>query len=180
MTEQWTFQPGSPESRALLQWHRSLLPQVTEEGKRVKGDTAGRAELRRARSPFDVALVPAYHRLLDALEVSSHRDREILAVIAGLAAHVKTHQADATFATQMGQPKEGKSSAPLHELRFRRLLACETREALYQHLIRVLRLLDGRANLASLAYDLYWWEHPNRRTRKQWAYEYYKVAPKAA
>lgn len=170
MSHQLTFGPDTPERKTLRDWHQSL-----------EDDKGGRAYLRRAKSPLGVAFVPAYHRLLHALQdTGAYVDREAVATIAGLAAHVKQDRPEAVLAAQMGQPKEGKSSAPVHELRFRRLLTYDTRDELYQPLTRALRLLDGQANLASLAHDVYWWEHPNRRTRKQWAYDYYSVAPKAA
>lgn len=170
MSRRLTFESDTPERQALRAWHHGL-----------EDDKGGRALLRRARSPLDVAFVPAYHRLLHALQnTGTSVKREALAAVAGLAAHVKEDRPEAVFAAQMGKPKEGKSPAPVHELRFRRLLTYDTRDKLYPHLTRALRLLDGRANLASLAADVYWWEHPNRRSRKQWAYEYYAVAPKKA
>lgn len=170
MSNHLNFRPDSPGQKVLLTWHQSL-----EE---TKGD---RALLRRAPSPLEVIFVPAYHRLLHALrDTGAWVNEEALAAVAGLAAHVREHRPDASLPTQMGRPKEGRSTAVVHEHRFQRLLTHETRDELYQPMIRVIRLLDGRVHLTSLADDVYWWEQPGDSIRKRWAYKYYDVAPKAS
>jgi len=55
-------------------------------------------------------------------------------------------------------------------LRFRRLLAINTREELYHAMIRIIRLLGGTVNVCDLAKTVYWW---NEETKKRLAYDYY-------
>lgn len=64
-----------------------------------------------------------------------------------------------------------ESSQPaLSEIRFRRLLLAAPGEELLIMIIRVLAQVDGRANIARLAQDVFWW---NDNTRERWAFEYY-------
>ena len=101
--------------------------------------------------------------------------REALASVAGLASHVKGNiGTDKRIAQLMARPRAGGGGAKVSGLRFRRLLAVTERDELYPLLIRVIRLLDGKVNLVSLANSAYWW---NEITRKQWAYDYYATAP---
>src|SRR5262245_46579657 len=78
----------------LLDWWRGL-----------EADKGERAELKRAESPLRVAFSPAYHDLLRRLQESGYRlspvDHERLAVLAGIAAHVKQHIYNTPFARQM-------------------------------------------------------------------------------
>jgi len=121
-----------------------------------------RAELRRAHNITEVAFSPAYHRLYKELPQA---DKEKLACVAGICAHVKENS-EAFFAKQMA---EGNKS----DLRFRRLLAIENREELYHAMIRIVRLLGGTVNVCDLAKTIYWW---NENTKKRLAYDYYANA----
>lgn len=148
-------------------------------------DRGSRAQLRRLASIEGVVLVPAYHRLLRRLEETMGEDaldRERIAQIAGLLAHVKEDddgRADnegkpVPLPTQMARPRPGGSRPRVSPLRFRRLLAAETPDERFTQLLRAIRLLDRRLNLADLAKAVYGWEQdPNLRRR--WAYDYYKV-----
>lgn len=135
-----------------------------------------RAVLRRASSPTEVVFSPAYHHLLGQLQQQEYKvKREALAMVAGLAAHVKIDAGtDKSMAQLMASPRPGGTGAKVSGLRFRRLLAVTGRVELYPLLIRVIRLLDSKVNLVSLANSTYWW---NEITRKQWAYDYYATAP---
>lgn len=159
------FQEGDDSATILRAWWESL--------EREKGE---RAFLRRASYPAEVVFSPAYHRLLSQLwQHDCKVKREPLAVIAGLATHVKEDTGSVrNIAQQMASPKPGGNGARLSGLRFRRLLAVNQWEELYPLMIRVIRLLGGRVNLISLANAVYWW---NERTRKEWAYDYYSTAP---
>ena len=73
------------------------------------------------------------------------------------------------------QMAESKGGTPLvSELRFRRLLQERDIDRLYASLIRVLRMLNRKANPLRLAQDVYYW---NDRTRKEWAYAYFPRVP---
>jgi CRISPR system Cascade subunit CasB len=65
-------------------------------------------------------------------------------------------------------------SAPLSGLRFRRLVQIEDRAVLFRKLIRTLRLLGGRANVADLADAVFFW---NDKRRRDWSLAYYQHAP---
>jgi CRISPR system Cascade subunit CasB len=95
-------------------------------------------------------------------------------IAAGLAALVREDLPNGSFAQQMAQSKPGGSNARISGLRFRRLLKHQSRDELYPALARVVRGLDGRANLADLAESVYWW---GEGIRKRWAFDYYTTAP---
>jgi CRISPR system Cascade subunit CasB len=161
------FTEGDESSGLLISWWEGLGQ-----------DRGERANLRRAAGPSDVAFGSAFHRLLGRLRGQGYflgSDGTVaLAAVAGLAAHVKSHIAGASIAQQMATPKSLGAGARVSGLRFRRLLAVSDREELYPLLIRVVRLLDGRVNLVSLANAAFWW---NERAKRDWAYDYYATAP---
>lgn len=161
------FTEGDESSALLIAWWEAL-----------DQDRGERANLRRAAQPAEVAFGPSFHRLLGACRRQGYSvgtdAATALAAVAGVAAHVKSHIGGASIAQQMAMPKSRGSGARVSGLRFRRLLAVSSREELYPLLIRVVRLLDGRTNLVSLANAAFWW---NERTKKDWAYDYYATAP---
>ena len=170
--------PNDPQDASytiLLDWWTAL-----------EADKGERAELKRAENPLRVAFSPAYHDLLHRLQEAGYRlgtgGRERLAVLAGLAAHVKQHTDNGrSLATQMGSPKPGSDKATVSELRFRRILATDDLDDLYTQLRRAISLLDGTANLIDLARVLFRWrpiaEQNPYDPRKNWAYDYYAAAP---
>jgi len=129
----------------------------------LENDKGGRAQLRRAANTSEVVFSPAYHRLYN--EVSA-ADKERLALIAGLCAHIKDNS-DVSFARQMAEGDKVSS------LRFRRLLAINDRDELYHAMIRFIRMLGGVVNVCDLAKTVYWW---NDKTKKRLAYDYYAQA----
>ncbi len=157
------FSPDNAAGQQLAQWHRALADN--------RGD---RAALRRCGSLVEVAFVPAFHQLSRALRVAVDApvNPDRLLAVAGLVAIVKQPIAS-PLPRQMAAPTVGKNQ-PVSELRFRRLLQCQTQEDLFNALRRVLHLLDDQANLCDLANSVYGW---NERTRKQWAYSYYSALP---
>lgn len=159
------FQKGDDSATILCSWW-----------KRLEQDRGERAVLRRASSLTEVVFSPAYHHLLDQLQKQEYTvSREAVAAVVGLASHVKEDiGTDKSIAQLMAGSRPSGSGAKVSGLRFRRLLAVTGRDELYPLLIRVIRLLDGKVNLVSLANAAYWW---NEITRKQWAYDYYATAP---
>jgi CRISPR system Cascade subunit CasB len=149
------------ERKALKEWYDAL-----------QKNTGARARLRRAATPDDVAFEPELHRLLALLRpgfnVQHPTVRRKLQALAGLAARVREHSDESSFARQM---------APVvSEPRFRRLLTTTSLEDRYAQLARVIQLLKGRVNLWSLADAVYDWDD-DPDLRQQWAYEYYEAAP---
>lgn len=167
MTHYLNFRDEGPRER-LHRWWRSL-----------EHDRGGRAELRRCRSAEQVAFVPAFHALLGPLEAQGLRvERDALARVAGLAAHVRHHVPAKSYATvgaQLGTPPKKGARSPMSDLRFRRLLATEPGDELYVQMRRALALVDGKVDLTGLAHAVYSW---GPAIRKQWAYDYYAKAPK--
>lgn len=151
------FDPDYESGKILFQWWKELEDR--------RGD---RAQLRRTRDPAEVVFVPAYHYLYHQLRLA---DKEALACVAGLCAHVKDNDSGQTFAEQMA---DGNDKAKVSGLRFRRLLRIDDRDELYNAMRRMIQMLGGVVNIYSLAQTVYWW---NQRTKKQLAYEYYEHAP---
>jgi CRISPR system Cascade subunit CasB len=137
----------------------------------LEQDKGGRAALRRCHTLTEVVLVPAYHGLYRPLlalpELYWQRDR--LPAVAALAAMVEVWESGLpSLPGQMSQ-KLGERKW-VSELRLRRLLQCQEPEELFQALRRVVRLLDHRVDILSLADGVHDW---GDRTRKEWAFDYY-------
>ena len=147
---------------------RSVLHEWWAHLEDNKGD---RAALRRCQEPLEALFVPAYHRLYHELRQHDGSSDLRLPAIAALLAHVKSEVTDKEFASQMATPKlTGGETPRLSELRFRRLLQCQTVNELFPALRRVVYVLDGSVNLYSLADSVYWW---GEKVRRDWAYAYY-------
>ncbi len=145
---------------SILTWWNSL-----------KEDKGGRAELRRAHNPVEVVFLPAYYRLYGKCN-APNINKEALACVAGLCAHVKENQGR-KFAEQMVECKPGSKNSKISSLRFRRLLTVVDREELYLSMIRIIRQLGGTVNVVDLAKTVYWW---NEKTKKELSYAYYANA----
>ena len=153
------FRSDNETGRVLYTWWTSL-----EDN---KGD---RAALRRCRLPLEALFIPAYHHLhRDLTRHDSINDRRLPAV-AALLAHVKEERIENEFAVQMAAPRSGGDTPRLSELRFRRLLQCQTLDDLFPALRRVVHLLDGHVDIYSLADSVYWW---GENMRRRLAYAYY-------
>lgn len=159
------FKPDNPAGQQLMLWHRALADN--------RGD---RAALRRCGALVEVAFVPAFHTLVRALRTTAGSDviPDQLLAVAGLSAIIK-QPISPLMPNQMATPRAGSKTPLVSELRFRRLLQCQTPEELFTALRRILHQLDEQANLYDLANSVYGWSEP---TRKRWAYEYYGALPK--
>lgn len=141
----------------ILRWYSEL--------ERDKGE---RAQLRRAHNPAEVVFLPAYYHLYGKFD-ASNVNKEALACVAGLCAHVKENRGG-KIAEQMAECKVGSKNPKISSLRFRKLLAIKDREDLYHAMIRIIRQLGGAVNVVDLAKTVYWW---NEKTKKELAYAYY-------
>lgn len=143
-----------------------------------KGD---RAALQRCGEPLEAAFVPAYHWLFYKLseQFSAEKGRKLrerILCVAPLVAAVKWQGGQdsgsgKSLPVQMASPLKGRQSA-VSDLRFRRLLQCQSRDDLFPHLRRVIRLLDKRVDIYHLADDVYWWGDHRKR---DWAHDYYQT-----
>lgn len=148
-------------AKPLLHWWQGL-----EE------DRASRAVLRRCATLDQVTLSDAYQRFYRYMlacgwpENASGWQRDKLAAIAGLLAHIKT---DDTQRLPIKMSELAGDRPLVSELRFRDLLKVETTDDLFISLRRSLPLMGYQASIEQLAHDVYWW---NDDTKKRWAYSY--------
>ncbi len=166
------MQPPSPSRRV----HGDELATSIRDI-RARFDALDRGEVahvRRSRSARELVLEPVYWRVVG--DVSARH-----AEIAAHGAHVvllfpyAKHRAHPRFATgryfrdHLG---DGDGAA----LRFRRLLACESREELDHRMRGVLRLVAGEGapvDWGVLGRDLLWFFAESNRVRRDWAQDFY-------
>jgi CRISPR system Cascade subunit CasB len=153
-----TFSGENSRQSILYEWWNGLS----------KGN---KAELKRCSSLEEIALLYAYHDLKLRLLPTTSVEPVHLAVLAGLASHVKENDPSLRIAQQMAMNKPGSDKPLISELRFRRLLEIEDLSELHRTMIRIIRMLGGEVNLASLAESVYWW---NIKTKKQFASDYFE------
>lgn len=140
----------------------------------VEEDRAGRAILRRASSPTQVAFSAPYQRLYRRLLAAGWpadarpQQNERLAGIVGLLAHIKKNE-PGLVAAAMSWHGEG-DRPPVSELRFLRLLDAPDGEALYTGIRRVLPLMNHQIDVLALADDFLYW---GDAVKKRWAYSYH-------
>jgi CRISPR system Cascade subunit CasB len=138
----------------------------------LEEDRASRAVLRRCATLDAVTLSDAYQHFYRYMlacgwsENASDWQRDKLAAIAGLLAHVKT---DDTQRLPIKMSELAGDRPLVSELRFRDLLKIETNDDLFVSLRRALPLIDNKANIYQLANDVYFW---GDKTKKEWAYSY--------
>ncbi|MEZ4462081.1 MAG: type I-E CRISPR-associated protein Cse2/CasB [bacterium] len=162
-------------------WAEMTTPDATGKVAR-KGD---RAELRRCKSPSDVMLLPAYHRLWwkateanVARHTTNSSEEAAMAFVAGILAHV-SENTTTSLGAAMGA-KDGDNSV-VSGLRFRKLLEIHDADQLYVTMIRIIRMLGRAAPIAAMADDLMRWNNEKFRddVRKKWARDYYSTNPNA-
>ena len=128
----------------------------------LEDDRASRAVLRRCATLDAVSLSDAYQRFYRYMlacgwpENSSEWQRDKLAAIAGLVAHVKTNdgnQGDFDDTQRLpARMSEVRGDRPLvSEIRFRDLLKVETTADLFAKLRRILPLIDHQASVSVAA-----------------------------
>lgn len=154
----------------------------------LKNDSGARAELKRCKEVAEVMMTPVYHRFCHRVkgvfadEFSGWEAR--LAMVVGLIAHLKYDHAatvlnaskgmERSFAALFVVPMAEGERPRVSELRFRRLLQRDSSD-LYPAMIRILRMLDGGANLYGLAESVYYW---GDRVKKDWSFAYFPRAGK--
>ncbi|MFH1113945.1 MAG: type I-E CRISPR-associated protein Cse2/CasB [Pseudomonadota bacterium] len=195
------FHPRSEPGKALKKWHGSLENNRGDRAALRKCASPVDVVFVPAYHALFQDMAEVGKAAVETGEISwtwpglERRLRERLPAIAGLVALVKAdeprtkeeesaanpEEAEAETATtrrnfpkQMGSERTSGGGAVVSGLRFRRLLKCQTPEELYPMLRRTIRLLNNRADLYSLANDVLYWDED---VRKQWAYDYYSVAP---
>lgn len=172
MTETTTKTGKSPQEiiHAVIAW----LETVNEN----RGD---RAELRRCRSPAEVAFVPAFYRL--KMMVPQNFDPERLAAVAGILSHVEIERGEGPkveIAELFARPADGGSAPRISEPRFRRLLRVADFDyaELYPIVTRLIRQIKRKvpeSAMPSLIWGIYRWD---QKTKRSWAEAYYEHIPR--
>ena len=161
MSIQFKTREGEPTAigRVLLSWWEKL-----------DDDRGGRAVLRRAASPTQVALSAPYQRVFQRLKTVADipdRSYDRFAAIIGLLAHVKAN--DTKSVPEAMSKCDPGGRPPVSELRFLRLLDSPDIDALFVSVRRVLPLMGDQVNVLALANDVLYW---GDSVKKQWAYDY--------
>lgn len=181
------------EQNALQHWHLCL--------KNNRGD---RARLRRAERAEDILLTDAFFNFLHQMPENWREKKSMLAsaAVAGLLSHIKEDRQTeskgyqpkdeekpknmASFAEQLATSAKGKKP-PVSVLRFQQLQKSRTTDDFYRRILRAIRLLDGTANIPSLANDIIHWyqefeyridREPAKRLAVRWATDYFTALPK--
>lgn len=139
------------------------------------------AELRRAENLTSIMLNRAYQYLAQLLP---KYDRDGLALVTGMLAHVKTDAGDgSSLARRMGLPKAGSNDPCVSQLRFERLQTARDPDEFLSTAVRVIKMLNGTLDVRKLADDVLVWadETLNERRpaklsnqlRVRWATDYY-------
>lgn len=148
-----------------------LGKKLSEWWQGLEDDRGQRAELRRAKCVQDVIMLPCFHRAcrqFASLFGRESRWHSRMALIMGVLSNVKEIPTDGVgVAKQMAR---GDNKPVVSELRFRRLLQHE-REELYVALIRVIRLLEGKADIHDIAQSCFYWGYA---VKKRWAFAYFE------
>jgi len=150
------------------EWWRDLAGIGTNRGR----DRAAFAELRRGADPLDIAFVTAFGKLRLGLKARSDWALRKTAMIAHVLAHVREDD-ERPVAKALG-PAKKDDDAVMSQSRFRRLLQARDEADLTRRLVRAVKMLKGRANVADLASAVWWW---NDRTRRDWAFRYLDAEP---
>ncbi|MFZ5584668.1 MAG: type I-E CRISPR-associated protein Cse2/CasB [Thermodesulfobacteriota bacterium] len=182
MSEEREYRLRGPAARqALRAWWKRLLKEDGPGRPPRRGD---RAQLRRCRTPGQVAMDKAFNDLLRDLRVKNvplGDHPQGLAAAALVLMDVRDESAELTLGQLMAAPGKNPKQGAVSGLRFRRLLAIDDLDELTQALIRVVRLCGDKAPVTALASDIFEWADPEQREkiRQNWAREYYAHVPDA-
>lgn len=139
------------------------------------------AELRRAENLTSVMLNRAYQFLAQLLP---KHDRDGLALVAGMLAHVKTDAGNGlSLARSMGLPTAGSKDPGISQLRFERLQTAHDPDAFLSTAVRIIKMLGGTLDVSKLADDVLVWADETLNARRparlanqlrvRWAADYY-------
>lgn len=169
MTEAAQEESNSSKSH-VLRWFEGL--------EQTRGQ---RAELRRCHDLHEVGFCQGYYNLRYALSNDGlpFRDEQAALVAAALS-HVRAHEtaSDRYTTGDLARRLAGMSSgdkAPMSELRFRRLITCDTPQEVFPLLIRAMSMIDGKLDVDALAKDLLAWSDDRwgQTMRRRWAEAYF-------
>lgn len=175
---------------ASKKWWQSLQAEPTKDGrKKLPGNRAALAKLRRASDPLAAAsepmMIALFQRLSLLREGASEKEKiaalSRVAVLASVLAHVRDDSKDkvgrALGPTDMKKPE----TALLKPLRLARLLAARGDEEIGTQFRRVVALLGGKADVGNLAWLILSWDQDETgdRTRTLFAFDYHDAGAHA-
>ena len=174
-----TYHLKSSEQESLQKWWEWL-----------QSKPGHRARLRRAKSPDDILITEEFFHFLQRMPAKWAEPGRVQdsAMVAAALAKVESTNSKISFAQALATPPEGRSKAPVSELRFQQLQKSHSPEDFFRRLCRALALVKGQANVASLADSILHWnaEHrfgadkkPSKRLAVNWATDYYSALPKS-
>ena len=170
------FADDQPAAKAINTWWAGLADRRAE-----------RAALVRQKDAFEVPSLE-YHRAFQtyfaaiknrgAGESTYPLSRYKMPAVLGMLAHIREPDPRRGFPEALAKGGNGKKG--LSELRFRRLLQCQTLDELYPQLRRAIAVLGKKANVLDVAELIYQWdrEDAGQRLRNELAYAYFEHAPK--
>lgn len=170
---------STPSKSHVLRWFEGL--------EQTRGQ---RAELRRCHDLHEVGFCQGYYNLREALlrdGLVKDKDQgfppyldDQAALIAAALSHARAHQPAAGRYTTGDLAKRLAGSSPgekppMSELRFRRLITCDTPQEVFPLLIRAMSMIDGALDVNALARDLLRWSdaHDGQVMRRRWAEAYF-------
>lgn len=171
--------PKSDGGPVLSWWRHYCGPDASDPGVR--------AQLRRCDSAVDASAIAAAVALARRCGAfaSGADDWRITSTLnlARVLAHVREHVPGApmraagwrTFAGDRKESEAGDDRPLLSEARFRRLLTTGPDEEQVAAFVRLVAILDSKADVTALAADFLDWNHPWKgdRVRKRWAEDYF-------
>lgn len=122
---------------------------------------AARARLRKAATPVEALEIEATHELNARLGGTLIARADTLALIA---------VALANLSESMAEPAAARMAGRVSALRFQRLVRIEAPGDLIVPLRRALVQVEGKANVSTLARDLFYWSDA---VRTRWCFSYY-------
>jgi|WetSurMetagenome_2_1015567.scaffolds.fasta_scaffold47920_2 CRISPR system Cascade subunit CasB len=138
---------------SVLNWWRDLHGYAADADndsmKADSGRTAERAELRRCNTPEQVMLCKGFYRLRYMLEDFQYNIGTI-ATIAGICSHIRKNE-PLSFPELLATPiEEGKTTPPLSESRFKKLISSRSAEEFFIQLRRAVHILNYKGNIPSI------------------------------
>jgi hypothetical protein len=151
-----------------------IQDRAAEWWRRNEDNRALMAKLRRARAPVEALAIDGFigfHRVLGADRSRIGREAHLARVLAYVRENSSVRLPRALAGDAGGH-------APLSEARLRRLLQIEWRDMddLGRALVRLVRILKGRANVRDLTTAMLFWGDD---VKTEWAYAYFGAAAAA-
>jgi CRISPR system Cascade subunit CasB len=161
-------------------WWRDLQPNP-ERKQAPRGNPAALAKLRRASTWAEAASIPETIALFQILRRRGIEKLERVATLAAILAHVR-EEGSGPIASNIGKaPNDKETQAVLSELRLGRLLNVAGDDEILIAFRRLVALMGKTANVADLAEQVLFWDHPEtgERRRVRFAFNYWKAGDAA-